>query len=134
MFIKYYFIGKLSHRHQQFVLRNPMLKGLKKGLEEGARSLYKMFSNWPKLALDMVTLCLKLDPAQRLTSSELIRHPLFTHDRFSERFLPILRAKIQEEFQGNPLLQKYQSSPLRSSAAKKTRERGLNEHSGQKSY
>ena len=110
-----------------------MLKGLKKGMEEGVRSLYKMFSNWPKLTLDMMTLCLKLDPAQRPTTSELLRHPFFTHDRFSEHFLPILRSKIQEEFQGNPLLQKHQSSPHVSSAAKKTRERGT-EVSGMKLY
>ncbi|KAJ9591982.1 hypothetical protein L9F63_001494 [Diploptera punctata] len=115
-------------------LRNPMLKGLKKGMEEGARSLYKMFPNWSKLSLDFVTLCLKLDPAQRPISSELIRHPFFNHDRFSEHFLPVLRAKIQDEFQGNPLLQKYQTSPIVRSAAKIPRERGPSELSVSSSH
>jgi hypothetical protein len=55
---------------------------------------------------------------------ELIRHLYFTHDHFSEHFLPILRAKVQEEFQGNPLLQKYQAAAFVNSAAQKTRECG----------
>ena len=131
-FLNPFCTGKLPHRHQQFVFRNPMLKGLKRTTEDGMRSLYKMFPNWPKVALDIIKLCLKMDPAQRPSSSELLRHPFFTHDRFSEHFLPVLRAKIQEEFEGNPLLQKYRSSPLMSSAAKKTQERGPSELSGQK--
>ncbi|XP_069705463.1 cyclin-dependent kinase-like 2 isoform X2 [Periplaneta americana] len=126
-------LGKLSHRHQQLVARNPMFKGLKKGSEDGVRSLYKLFPGWPHLALDFISLCLKLDPVHRPSSSELIRHLYFTHDNFSEHFLPILRAKVQEEFQDNPLLQKYQASIVVNSAARKTRERGgsdINDYKG----
>lgn len=116
--------GKLSQRHQQLVSRNPMFKGLKRNTEDRARSLYKLFPNWPHLALDFISLCLRLDPSHRPTALELIRHPYFTHDHFSERFLPVLRAKIQEQFEGNPLLQKRQVADFMNSATRKSRECG----------
>nr|CAD7589127.1 unnamed protein product [Timema genevievae] len=118
-------LGKLSPRHQTMVARNPMFKGLKKSgggneVEEGsARSLFKLFPSWPHVALDLLTLCLKLDPNQRPNSGELMVHSYFTQDRFSERFLSELRTKIQQEFQGNPLLRKYQTTLVVSSAVRK---------------
>nr|CAD7258532.1 unnamed protein product [Timema shepardi] len=118
-------LGKLSPRHQTMVARNPMFKGLKKSgsgneVEEGsARSLFKLFPSWPHVALDLLTLCLKLDPNQRPNSGELMVHSYFTQERFSERFLSELRSKIQQEFQGNPLLRKYQTTLAVSSAVRK---------------
>nr|CAD7400465.1 unnamed protein product [Timema cristinae] len=118
-------LGKLSPRHQAMVARNPMFKGLKKSgggneVEEGsARSLFKLFPSWPHVALDLLTLCLKLDPNQRPNSGELMVHSYFTQERFSERFLSELRSKIQQEFQGNPLLRKYQTTLVVSSAVRK---------------
>lgn len=116
--------GKLSQRHQQLVSRNPMFKGLKRNTEDRTRTLYKLFPSWPHLALDFISLCLRLDPSHRATSVELIRHLYFTHDRFSEHFLPILKAKVQEQFEGNPLLQKRQVTVFLNSAARKVHECG----------
>jgi serine/threonine protein kinase len=101
-----------------------MFKGLKRNTEDRARSLYKLFPNWPHLALDFISLSLRLDPSHRPTSIELIRHLYFTHDHFSEHFLPILRAKIQEQFEGNPLLQKRRVTVFVNSAARKAHECG----------
>jgi len=117
--------GKLSQRHQQLLSRNPMLKGLKRSNEEGARSLQKLFPNWPPLALDFISQCLRMDPSQRSTSMELIRHLYFTHDHFSQYFLPILRSKMQEELQGNPLLQKYEAAIFFDSTARNERDSAL---------
>lgn len=114
--------GKLSQRHQQLVSCKPMFKGLKRGTEDRARSLYKLFPAWPPLALDFISQCLRLDPSHRSTTTELLHHLYFTHDHFSEHFLPILRAKIQQEFQGNPLLQKYDTAILVDSSARKAQE------------
>ncbi|PNF28008.1 Cyclin-dependent kinase-like 2 [Cryptotermes secundus] len=114
-------LGKLSSRHQQLVSRNAMFKGLKRSTEDRARSLYKLFPAWPPLALDFVSQCLRLDPSHRSTSTELIQHLYFTDDHFSEHFLPLLREKIQQEFQGNPLLQKYEAAFLVDSSARKAR-------------
>jgi len=120
-----YVAGKLSQRHQQLLSRNPMLKGLKRSIEEGARSLQKLFPSWPPLALDFISQCLRMDPSHRSTSMELIRHLYFTHDHFSEYFLPILRSKMQEELQGNPLLQKYEAAILFDSTARNERDSAL---------
>jgi cyclin-dependent kinase-like len=99
-----------------------MFKGLKRSTEDRARSLYKLFPTWPPSALDFISQCLRLDPSHRSTSAELIHHLYFTHDNFSEHFLPILRAKIQQEFQSNPLLQKYEAAIFVDSSVRKAHE------------
>ncbi|XP_034256873.1 putative glycogen synthase kinase-3 homolog [Thrips palmi] len=95
-------LGRLSPRHQQLAARNPMLRGLKRG------SL--LFPSWPRLALDAVSLCLRLDPAHRPAAETLLRHPYFSHDRFPDRFVPELRAKVQQEYSSNPLLRRLHGS------------------------
>ena len=131
MFLKFIFTvyvcvaGKLSQRHQQLLSRNPMFKGLKRSIDEGARSLQKLFPNWPPLALDFISQCMRMDPSHRSTSMELIRHLYFTHDHFSEYFLPVLRSKMQEQLQGNPLLQKYETAIFFDSTARNERDSAL---------
>lgn len=46
---------------------------------------------------------------QRPSSGHLLEHPYFTHDSFAEDFLPELKIKVEQEFQGNPLLNKNPS-------------------------
>jgi cyclin-dependent kinase-like len=104
-----------------------MFRGLKRSTEDRARSLYKLFPAWPPLALGFTSQCLRLDPSHRSSSTELIHHLYFTHDHFSDNFLPILRAKIQQEFQGNPLLQKYETAIFVDSSARKAHELGHND-------
>jgi cyclin-dependent kinase-like len=101
-----------------------MFRGLKRGTEDRARSLYKLFPTWPPLALDFISQSLRLDPSHRSTSTELIHHLYFTHDHFSEHFLPILRAKMQQEFQGNPLLHKHKAAIFVDSSAQRVHELG----------
>jgi serine/threonine protein kinase len=102
-----------------------MFKELKRNTEDRAQSLYKLFPSWPHLALDFISQCLRLDPSHHPSSVELIRHLYFTHDHFSENFLPILKAKIREEFQRNPLLQKNQVTTFLNSAAQRLHECGI---------
>uniref|UniRef100_A0A1B6F466 cyclin-dependent kinase n=1 Tax=Cuerna arida TaxID=1464854 RepID=A0A1B6F466_9HEMI len=107
-------LGKLCLRHQQLIAKNPLLKEMRKSTLEQAdeianplRCLYKLFPSWSNLTLDIVSLCLRLDPCQRPTSMQLLQHSYFTHDSFAESFVPELRKKIEQEFQGNPLLSKF---------------------------
>lgn len=51
-----------------------------------------------------------MEPAERATSGILLKHEYFTHDKFSDTFLPELLEIIQEENQANPLLQAKHSS------------------------
>ncbi|XP_026282049.2 uncharacterized protein LOC113208968 isoform X1 [Frankliniella occidentalis] len=143
-------LGKLSPRHQQLAARNPMLRGLKRGAlsgapgppppsstpvtvpvavpppacgpagDEGARSLATLFPSWPRLALDAVALCLRLDPVHRPPAEQLLRHPYFTHDRFPDRFVPELRAKVQQEYSSNPLLRRLHGSGTSLTSARST--------------
>ncbi|KAJ1522135.1 hypothetical protein ONE63_002446 [Megalurothrips usitatus] len=149
-------LGKLSPRHQQLAARNPMLRGLKRGalgggpaqaagpgaapaagavpptqppVDEGARSLAQLFPSWPRLALDAVALCLRLDPAHRPPAEQLLRHPYFTHDRFPDRFVPELRAKVQQEYSSNPLLRRLHGSGTSITSARSTGHDGHEDHS-----
>lgn len=47
---------------------------------------------------------LRLDPNDRPTCSQLLRHELFTKNGWSDRFVSELKAKIEKEFDDNPLL------------------------------
>ncbi|XP_054269610.1 cyclin-dependent kinase-like 4 isoform X2 [Macrosteles quadrilineatus] len=118
-------LGKLCTRHQQLIAKNPLLKEMRKSNIEYAdelnpsRCLYKLFPSWPSLTLEIVALCLRLDPSQRPTSSQLLQHSYFTHDRFAEFFAPELRKKVEQEFQGNPLLSKIYLQLVDTSLEKK---------------
>ncbi|KAF4516924.1 hypothetical protein B566_EDAN008013, partial [Ephemera danica] len=108
-------LGKLSPRHQQLVARNPMFKGMRvSSAAHGGVSLYDMFPTWPRLALDLTAACLRLDPALRPATPELLQHLYFTVDNFPAVFLPELRARIQQECMANPLLSRRLSNTANS--------------------
>ncbi|XP_073913402.1 cyclin-dependent kinase-like 3 isoform X2 [Castor canadensis] len=48
--------------------------------------------------------CLQIDPAERISSSDLLHHEYFTRDGFIEKFLPELRAKLLEEAKVNSFI------------------------------
>lgn len=58
-----------------------------------------------------------MDPQQRLSADDLLKHTYFTHDRFPQRFLPALREKVNIEF-NNPLLRKFRTEILMSTDKK----------------
>lgn len=60
---------------------------------------------------------MKMDPLQRFSADELLKHNYFTHDRFPQRFLPALREKVNIEF-NNPLLRKFRTEILMSTDKK----------------
>ncbi len=47
---------------------------------------------------------LRLDPNDRPSCSQLLRHELFTKGTWSERFTTELRSKVEKELEDNPLL------------------------------
>lgn len=58
---------------------------------------------------------------QRPSSFQLLQHAYFTHDDFSENFLPELRKKVDQEFLGNPLLSKLYAQLMDSGLEKRGR-------------
>lgn len=100
-------VGKLNARHQLLVTRNAMFKGMK---QEQNTSLHQMFPDWTHDALDFLQQCLKMDgQQQRPDTATLLVHDLFTGDNFHETFLVEMRAKLQQEMQGTPLLKRMPS-------------------------
>lgn len=57
----------------------------------------------------MLQQCLRLDPDDRPTCSQLIKHEFFMKDGFSTRFSHDLKQRIQKENQGNPLIKSSSS-------------------------
>lgn len=99
-------IGKLNPRHQILITRNTMFKGMK---QEQNTSLHQLFPDWNRDCLDFLQQCLKMDGNQRPDTSKLLKHELFMRDNFLDNFLVELRAKLNQEMQGNPLLKRMPS-------------------------
>jgi cyclin-dependent kinase-like len=61
-----------------------------------------------------------MDPSERPSSSQLLKHDFFRKDNFAERFAQELRAKITKETADNPLL-KFLSGTKHDEAEEKAR-------------
>ncbi|XP_050298932.1 cyclin-dependent kinase-like 2 isoform X2 [Anthonomus grandis grandis] len=101
-------LGKPCSRHQNFMARNTQLRPIIKTPSQESLGFYKVFQTWPLVAIDFLNSCTKMDPNDRLTAEELLKHTYFTHDKFPQRFLPALREKVNMEF-NSPLLRKLRS-------------------------
>lgn len=99
-------VGKLNSRHQLLITRNESFSGLK---QEQNSSLHQLFPDWNRDSLDFLVQCLKMDGNQRPDTTKLLKHDLFTRDNFLDNFLVELRAKLNQELQGNPLLKRMSS-------------------------
>ncbi|XP_028144209.1 cyclin-dependent kinase-like 2 isoform X1 [Diabrotica virgifera virgifera] len=106
-------MGKPCSRHQHLLSKNSKLRTSVKFPTEESIGLYKHFESWPTLTIEFLESCMKMDPQQRLTADELLKHSFFTHDMFPQRFLPALREKVNVEL-NNPLLRKYKTEILMS--------------------
>lgn len=60
------------------------------------------FLNWKNLFQQ----CLQLDPDDRPTCSQLLKHEMFQKDGFAQKFVNDLRSRVQRDHQDNPLLKK----------------------------
>lgn len=99
-------LGKLNSRHQNLITRNTMFKGMK---QEQNTSLHQLFPDWNRDCLDFLAQCLKMDGNQRPDTSKLLKHDMFTKDKFVEMFLVELKGKLAQEMVGNPLLKRMPS-------------------------
>ena len=82
-----------------------MMSGLH--LPPGASTpLATAYPSWSARALAFITACLHLSPNSRPSAQTLLAHEFFLHDNFPDIFLPELRQKVQQEFNGNALLSK----------------------------
>lgn len=80
-------------------------------------NFHKKFPSWPLQATEFINSCMRMDPLQRHSADDLLKHHYFVHDRFPQRFLPALRDKVNTEF-NNPLLRKFRTEILMSTDKK----------------
>ncbi|KAG5879382.1 hypothetical protein JTB14_032087 [Gonioctena quinquepunctata] len=104
-------LGKPCSRHEQLLSKNQQMRSAVKFTSEDNQGFHKHFSSWPTLTIDFLDISMKMDPQQRLTADDLLKHAYFTHDMFPQRFLPALREKVNTEL-NNPLLRKFKTEIL----------------------
>ncbi|XP_060522449.1 cyclin-dependent kinase-like 1 isoform X2 [Cylas formicarius] len=107
-------LGKPCARHQQLMSKSTQLRPIIRSSTssgESSTNLYKAFPSWHPQAVEFLIGCTRMDPQDRATADELLRHPYFVHDKFPQRFLPALREKVNAEFNA-PLLRKLRSEIL----------------------
>nr|XP_020763705.1 cyclin-dependent kinase-like 3 isoform X3 [Odocoileus virginianus texanus] len=54
--------------------------------------------------------CLQIDPAERMSSTDLLHHEYFTRDGFIEKFIPELKAKLLQEAKVNSFIKPKENS------------------------
>ncbi|XP_016283719.2 cyclin-dependent kinase-like 3 isoform X10 [Monodelphis domestica] len=52
----------------------------------------------------VIKACLQIDPAERVSSTDLLNHDYFTRDGFIEKFIPELKAKLLQEAKVNSFI------------------------------
>lgn len=97
-------IGNLTNRHREIFHRNPLFVGMKLPEVKEVEPIEKRFHRVSSAAMDILKLCLKMDPADRPDCSKLLKHDLFKKDNFGEKFAQELKVKITKETAENPLL------------------------------
>lgn len=75
-----------------------------------SRSLRCLFPTWTFASIDFLAQCLRMDPEMRPTCVNLLQHPLFCQDSFSERFLQELQQNITKEACHNQIFLKRTES------------------------
>ncbi|XP_030758584.1 cyclin-dependent kinase-like 1 isoform X2 [Sitophilus oryzae] len=117
-------LGRPCLRHQHLMSKNSQLRPIIKTPSQDTVGFYKLFQTWPLIAIDFLNGCTKMDPQERLTAEEMLKHVFFTHDKFPQRFLPALREKVNIEFSA-PLLRKLKSEVLLSTDKKEEKNRKI---------
>ncbi|XP_071402161.1 cyclin-dependent kinase-like 2 [Centroberyx affinis] len=105
--------GNLTAHHQELFYRNPVFSGVRLPECSVRVPLEQRYPALTHTALDLAQRCLQMDPESRAQCSDLLQHPLFTHDSFHIRFMDELNAKIQQDQRGNSTLPKITKTTRR---------------------
>ncbi|XP_048760725.2 cyclin-dependent kinase-like 2 isoform X3 [Ostrea edulis] len=95
--------GNLTPRHKEVFLRNPLFVGMRLPEVREISPLEKKFTRISSHSLELMKQCLRLDPDERPTCTQLIKHDFFSKDGFATRFQNDLKQRIERENHGNPL-------------------------------
>ena len=96
--------GSLISRHREIFSRNPLFVGIRLPEPRELESIDKRYPQLASVTLDIIKWSLRLDPSDRPTCSQLLRHEFFTKGGWADKFSAELKAKVQKEMEDNPLV------------------------------
>ncbi|XP_071829724.1 cyclin-dependent kinase-like 4 [Apostichopus japonicus] len=96
--------GNLIQRHKEVFMKNPLFVGMRLPEVRNVEPLERRFPHLTALSITVMKSCLHLDPDQRPSCDQILRHEFFTKDGFYDTFPGELRDKIRKEVEENPLL------------------------------
>lgn len=96
--------GNLTPRHKEVFLRNPLFVGMRLPEVRETVPLEKKFNRISSFALELMKQSLRLDPDDRPTCTQLLKHEFFQKDGFSTRIQHDLKQKVHRETHNNPLI------------------------------
>uniref|UniRef100_A0A8C6RU16 Cyclin-dependent kinase-like 3 n=1 Tax=Nannospalax galili TaxID=1026970 RepID=A0A8C6RU16_NANGA len=94
-------VGNLTPHLQNIFSKSPIFAGMVLPQVQHPKNARKKYPKLNGLLADIVHACLQIDPAERISSTDLLHHDYFTRDGFVEKFIPELRAKLLQEAKVN---------------------------------
>ncbi|XP_004696673.1 cyclin-dependent kinase-like 3 [Echinops telfairi] len=103
-------VGNLTPHLQNIFSKHPIFAGVVLPQVQHPRNARKKYPKLNGLLADIVHACLQIDPAERISSTDLLHHEYFTRDGFIEKFLPELKAKLLQEAKVNSFIKPKENS------------------------
>ncbi|KAM6222394.1 cyclin-dependent kinase-like 3 [Rhynchocyon petersi] len=103
-------VGNLTPHLQNIFSRSPIFAGVVLPQVQHPKNARKKYPQLNGLLADIVHACLQIDPAERMSSTDLLQHEYFTRDGFIEKFIPELRAKLLQEAKVNSFIKPKENS------------------------
>ncbi|XP_059999593.1 cyclin-dependent kinase-like 3 isoform X2 [Lagenorhynchus albirostris] len=103
-------VGNLTPHLQNIFSKNPIFAGVVLPQVQHPKNSRKKYPKLNGLLADIVHACLQIDPAERISSTDLLHHEYFTRDGFIEKFIPELRAKLLQEGKVNSFIKPKENS------------------------
>ncbi|XP_070273264.1 cyclin-dependent kinase-like 3 [Myotis yumanensis] len=103
-------VGNLTPHLQNFFSKSPIFAGVVLPQVQHPKNARKKYPKLNGLLADIVHACLQIDPAERISSDDLLHHEYFTRDGFIEKFIPELRAKLLQEAKVNSFIKSKENS------------------------
>ncbi|XP_054573811.1 cyclin-dependent kinase-like 3 isoform X1 [Eptesicus fuscus] len=103
-------VGNLTPHLQNFFSKSPIFAGVVLPQVQHPKNARKKYPKLNGLLADIVHACLQIDPAERISSADLLHHEYFTRDGFIEKFIPELRAKLLQEAKVNSFIKSKENS------------------------
>ncbi|XP_036080248.1 cyclin-dependent kinase-like 3 isoform X1 [Rousettus aegyptiacus] len=103
-------VGNLTPHLQNIFSKSPIFAGVVLPQVQHPKNARKKYPKLNGLLADIVHACLQIDPAERISSTDLLHHEYFTRDGFIEKFIPELRAKLLREVKVNSFIKPKENS------------------------